>query len=54
VDDVLATRADVGRPTQSVACYYELRPIVGAPPGSYRLVVTYQGRTIGEGQFSVR
>ena len=49
----LVTSADVGGRGQPVACYYELRPLVGAPPGTYRLVVTYQGRTIGEGQFTV-
>ena len=53
-NDQLVTGADVGGGGTAVACYYELRPLVGAPPGTYRLVVTYQGRTIGEGRFTVR
>ena len=54
VNDRLATSVDIGNRGQSVGCYYELQPVTGAPPGTYRFVVTYQGRTIGEGQFTVR
>ena len=44
----------VGSATQMVGCYYELEPQTGVAPGSYRLVVTYDGETIAEGAFTVR
>jgi hypothetical protein len=53
-DGQLLTSGDVSGRSQAVACYYELRPIVGAPPATYRLEVTYQNRTIGIGEFTVR
>jgi hypothetical protein len=38
---------------QSAACLSEASPITGAPPGSYRIDVTYQGQTISSGEFTV-
>lgn len=36
-----------------IPCYYERDPIVGGLPGVYRLVVTLDGETIGEGSFMI-
>jgi hypothetical protein len=41
-------------PSRPIACLGEPDPIVGAPPGTYRIVITYGGETIGEGTFTVR
>lgn len=54
VDGALRNNVPLTAPSRAVACYYEADPIVGAAPGTYRLVVTYGGETIGEGQFTVR
>jgi hypothetical protein len=44
----------VTSPIQAVQCYYEADPLTGAQPASYRLVVTYKGETIAEGEFTIR
>jgi hypothetical protein len=41
-------------PSRPIACYAERDPLVGAAPGTYRLVVSYGGETIGEGTFTIR
>lgn len=41
-------------PSRAIACLGEPDPIAGAPPGTYRIVVTYGGETIGEGTFTIR
>jgi MFS family permease len=40
-------------PSRPIACYAERDPLVGAAPGTYRLVVSYGGETIGEGTFTI-
>jgi hypothetical protein len=37
----------------AIPCYYDQDPLVGGRPGTYRLVVTYGGETIGEGTFTI-
>jgi hypothetical protein len=39
---------------QAVACYYEPEPLVGAPVGSYRIVIQDDTGTLAEGRFTVR
>jgi hypothetical protein len=41
-------------PSSPIACYAESDPLVGAAPGTYRLVVSLGGETIGEGTFTIR
>ena len=41
-------------PSHPIACYAESDPLVGAAPGTYRLVVSLGGETIGEGTFTIR
>lgn len=41
-------------PSRPIACYAESDPLVGAAPGTYRLVVSLGGETIGEGTFTIR
>ena len=54
VDGVLSASQPLSSATQMVGCYYELDPLVGAPAGSYRLVVSYLGETIAEGDSVIR
>ena len=49
-----ANSAPLTNPSRAIACYAEQDPLVGARPGTYRLVVTYGGETIAEGSFTVR
>jgi uncharacterized membrane protein len=49
-----ANSAPLSDPTRPVACYAERDALVGAAPGTYRIVITYGGETIGEGSFAVR
>jgi hypothetical protein len=46
--------APLSDPSRPVACYAERDPLVGAAPGTYRIVVTYNGETIAEGTFTIR
>lgn len=39
---------------QAVACYYEPDPLVGAPTGTYRIVIEDAAGTLAEGSFTVR
>jgi hypothetical protein len=38
----------------AIPCYYEPEPLVGAHPGTYRLVVMYGGETLAEGTFTIQ
>jgi hypothetical protein len=46
--------ASLGDPSKTVACYYERDPLVGASPGTYRIVVSLGGETIAEGTFAIQ
>jgi hypothetical protein len=41
-------------PSSPIACFAESDPLVGASPGTYRLVISFGGETIAEGSFTVR
>lgn len=53
VDGQVVNSAPLGDPTKTVTCYYERDPLIGASPGTYRLVVSLGGETIAEGSFAV-
>ena len=53
VNGALLTSAPVGA-SGTVSCYYETDPLVGGPPGTYRLVVTLGGETVAEGTFAIQ
>jgi hypothetical protein len=53
-DGTKANSAPLTNPSRAIACYAEQEPLVGARPGTYRLVVTYGGETIAEGSFTIR
>ena len=44
---------DLAGVQQPSSCFSEANPISGAPPGAYRIEVTYQGQTIASGSFTV-
>lgn len=50
----LVNSAPLSNPSGTVACYYEGDAIVGASPGTYRLVVSLGGETIAEGTFAIQ
>lgn len=54
VNGALLSTAPLGNASGSVACYYESDPLVGGPPGTYRLVVSLNGETIAEGSFAIQ
>ena len=54
VNGALSNTSSLSSPTQAVECYYEPDSVTGIPPGTYRLVVTYAGETIGEGTFTIQ
>jgi hypothetical protein len=49
----LLGQGDLAGASQASACFSEASPVTGAPPGSYRVEVTYQGQTIASGEFTV-
>jgi hypothetical protein len=54
VDGSLANALSVSSSLRAVGCYYEPDPLVGAPKGTYRIVVTYKDETIATGEFTIR
>jgi hypothetical protein len=51
-EEVVDSPFDAG--VRAVACYYEPAPLVGAPPGSYRIVIDDASGTLAEGSFTVQ
>jgi hypothetical protein len=54
IDGQVVNSASLGDPSKTVACYYERDPLVGASPGTYRIVVSLGGETIAEGTFAIQ
>jgi hypothetical protein len=54
VNGVIAGSAPLGDASKAVTCYYEVDPLVGAQPGTYRINVSLAGETIADGQVVVQ
>jgi hypothetical protein len=52
-DGALLGSGDLTSTDQASSCFSETTPVTNAPPGSYRLEVTYQGNTLASGEFTV-
>jgi len=54
VNGVIAGSAPLGDASKAVICYYEVDPLVGAQPGTYRINVSLAGESIADGQVVVQ
>ncbi len=49
----LAGSGDLPQSVLPTGCFAEAEPLTNAPPGTYRVEVTFQGQTIASGEFTV-
>ena len=53
-DGISLGRASLVAQAPGMECYYEESPIIGADPGTYRIIVTHDATVIADGTFTVR